>query len=145
MKKLSLFLFILVVLATFTTWGFAAQENYVVVVHPSNPEATMSKGQISNLLLKKSSRWDSDLTAEPIDLDARSPIREAVSRDIHGRSVNSIKSYWQRQIFSGRSVPPPEAQSEAEVIAWVRSHPGGIGYVSSSASLDGVKTLSVTE
>ena len=146
MKKLSAFVILFVLLATFTGWGFAAQEtNYIVIVHPDNASSTLSKGKISQLLLKKSSRWDDGSSAEPVDLDAKSPTREAMSRDVHGRSVNSIKSYWQRQIFSGRSVPPPEVGSDADVVAFVSSHPGGIGYVSASASLSGVKAITVTD
>lgn len=145
MRKLSAFVILFVLLATFSGWGFAAQENYIVIVHPDNTSSALSKGKISQLLLKKSSRWDDGLSAEPIDLDAKSPTREAMSRDVHGRSVNSIKSYWQRQIFSGRSVPPPEVGSDADVIAFVSSNPGGIGYVSASASLSGVKAITVTD
>lgn len=145
MKKLSIFAFFLC-LAMLTNWGFAAQErDYVVIVHPDNVSSTLDKDKVSQLLLKKSSRWDDGRSAEPIDLDAKSPVREALSRDVHGRSVNSIKSYWQRQIFSGRSVPPPEARSDAEVVSWVASRPGAIGYVSPSASLSGVKAVTVIE
>ncbi len=61
------------------------------------------------------------------------------------RSVSSIKNYWQRQIFSGKESPPPEVGSDAAVISFIKSHPGGIGYVSSKAPLDSVKVLSLTE
>lgn len=129
------------------TWDFAgAQESsFVVIVHPSNAEKTLSKSRVSQLLLKKSSRWENGTAAEPVDLNAQSPVREQVSEVIHGRSVNSIKSYWQRQIFSGKSVPPPELASDADVVAYVRGRPGAIGYVSANARLDGVDRVRLTE
>jgi ABC-type phosphate transport system substrate-binding protein len=55
-----------------------------------------------------------------------------------------VKSYWQQQIFSGRDVPPPEKQTENDVVAFVRSNPGAIGYVSKGVDIGrGVKALSV--
>ncbi len=120
------------------------QASYVVIVHPDNAVNSVSKKELSRLLLKEISKWDSGVLVQPVDLDVRSRVREAFSRDVHGRSVSSIKNYWQRQIFSGDGVPPPEVGGDAGVIAWVKSRPGGIGYVSASARLEGVKVLRVS-
>ncbi|HEX9735528.1 MAG TPA: hypothetical protein VGG06_26470 [Thermoanaerobaculia bacterium] len=123
-------------------WAAAQSSGFKVIVHQDNPTAGLSAKDVSNLLLKKKTKWDgSGIAADPIDLDGGSTIREAFSERVHGRSASSIKSYWQRQIFSGREVPPPEVRSDAEVIAFVRRTPGAIGYVSSDARLDGVKEL----
>ena len=115
--------------------------SFVVIVHPDNPAKSVSKKKVSRLLLKELAKWDSGLSAQPVDLDTRSETRRDFSRHVHGRSVASIKNYWQRQIFSGRAVPPLEVTTDLAVISHVRSYPGGIGYVSASASLDGVKIL----
>ncbi len=130
---------------TFAFWSLdtQAQSGFKVIVHANNPVTSMSEGDVSNFFLKKQSRWDSGSPVEPIDLWNDSPVREVFSKAVHGRSVSSIKNYWQRQIFSGREVPPPEASSEAEVVAFVRSRPGAIGYVSSGTRLDGVKEVTV--
>ena len=114
---------------------------YVVIVHPDNPAKSVSKKRVSRMLLKEISKWDNDVSAQPIDLDSKSPVRDEFSRDVHGRSVASIKNYWQRQIFSGDGVPPPEVPDDDAVIAFVSTHPGAIGYVSADARLEGVKVL----
>lgn len=125
-------------------WSSAQSSGFKVVVNSANPVTSLSTKDLSNFLLKKKTKWDaSGVGAEPVDLEGNSSVREAFSEAVHGRSVSSIKNYWQRQIFSGREVPPPEVKSDREVIEHVRSHPGGIGYVSASASLDGVKEVSV--
>ena len=127
---------------------YAQTSGFKVIVHPDNPTTSLSAKDVSNYLLKKKTKWNADGFKEkvdPIDLGGDSPTRETFSKEVHGRSVSSIKSFWQRQIFSGREVPPPEAASDAEVITYVKSHPGAIGYVSASASLDGVKVVSVAD
>ncbi|MCP4655626.1 MAG: phosphate ABC transporter substrate-binding protein [bacterium] len=145
MKKLLVVLTVLVIGMAFL-WTATAQDStaYRVIVHQDNQTSTVSKSEVSNLLLKKKLRWESGDDAEPVDLDSKSAVREAFSRDVHGRSVSSIKNYWQRQIFSGREVPPPEVSSDADVVAFVRGHPGGIGYVSPNARLSGVKVVSIS-
>ena len=62
------------------------------------------------------------------------------------KSVSAVKSYWQQQIFSGRGVPPTERSTDSEVLAYVRSNPNAIGYVSSAAALGGsVKVVTVRD
>ena len=46
------------------------------------------------------------------------------------RSVAAVRSYWQQRIFSGRDVPPPEVDTENQVIKYVAGDPGALGYVS---------------
>ncbi len=124
----------------------AAAADFKVVVNASNPTASLSAAQLDRLFLKKDTRWESGGAVEPVDQSAKSPVRVAFSSQIHRKDVGAIKSYWQQQVFSGRGTPPPEMSSDAEVLAFVRSHTGAIGYVSSAAALgDGVKALKLAD
>lgn len=142
--KRFIFFFAVTTLLLAAQSGSTAQQDYRIIVHPDHKIDSVSKGKVSQLLLKKVSRWDDGTPVEPVDLESKSPVREVVSRDVHGRSVSSIKSYWQRQIFSGREVPPPELADEKQVIDFVSRTPGSIGYVSASANLSNVKELAVS-
>ena len=143
MKKLSFLLAFAALLLIAETGSTAQQNSYQVIVHADNQLDSISKTRVSQLLLKKVPRWEEGTPAAPVDLDSKSPVRAALSKDVHGRSVSSIKSYWQRQIFSGREVPPPEF-SEAQVLQYVQSHPGSIGYVAAGTTLpSNVKALAV--
>ncbi len=145
MKKFCLFL---AALALFVAPGLPQPEaqdgaGFRIIVNSANPVRELTKTQVSNFLLKKKAKWDHGVDAVPADLDAQSGVRAAMSEEIHGRSVASIKNFWQRQIFSGRDVPPNELADDNRMLDHVRSHPGAIGYVSSSAKVDGVKVISV--
>ena len=119
----------------------APKESFRIVVNESLEVDSVSKSLISKILLKQVRRWENGTQASPIDLHRNSPVREAFSTTIHGRKGRAIESYWQRQIFSGGQSPPPMAASDQEVIAHVQTHPGGIGYVSSNARLEGVREV----
>ncbi|MDF1503666.1 hypothetical protein [Roseisolibacter sp. H3M3-2] len=121
-----------------------AAAGYVVVVHASNPTPAMPREQVAKLFLRKATRWPSGAPALPVDLRGGEPAREAFTREVLGKSVPSVKAYWQARIFSGYDVPPPEQPSEAQAVAFVRANPGAVGYVSGSAVLpEGVRALAV--
>jgi ABC-type phosphate transport system substrate-binding protein len=121
----------------------AQQGRFVVVVNQANPVSSLTRVEVSNLFLRKATRWADGGAVHPVDLPTSSPVRAAFSRDIHGRTVASISAYWQQQIFSGRDVPPSERASEAEVVAYVRNDPGAIGYVAAGPPQPGLKVIEV--
>lgn len=117
-----------------------------VVVHASNTVTELSKAELARIFLKKTTTWADGKPALPVDLGPQSPVRRGFSQRVLQRDVAAAKTYWQQMIFSGRAVPPPEKPSEAEVLAFVRTNPGAVGYVSADAALgDGLKHVTVKE
>jgi ABC-type phosphate transport system substrate-binding protein len=121
-------------------------QDFKIVVNPANSSESLNKQQLENIFMKKMSTWSNGQPVIPVDQTAASSTRNSFSKAIFGRDPNAIKSYWQRQIFSGRGVPPPEKASDDEVLAFVRVNSGAIGYVSSNADVgSGVKVLEITD
>ncbi len=116
---------------------------YQVIVHPDNPADSLASTEVAAYLLKKKGAWPDGVAVEPVDLADGSSVREALSLDVHNRSTSKIVVYWQRQIFSGREVPPPKLATDADVVAYVASHPGAIGYVSPGTRTRGAKKVDV--
>jgi ABC-type phosphate transport system substrate-binding protein len=145
MKNIAIIL--VIVLAIGLLIGFSpvkAQDSaYKVIINSSNGIDSASKSDISKWFLKKKTKWDDGQKIVPVDLSADSSVRESFTREIHGKSVSGIKNYWQKQIFSGKGTPPVEKGSDAEVLDFVKSNPGAIGYVSSDADVSGVKVITV--
>ncbi len=121
---------------------------FILVVHAKNELDELDTSRISKMFLKKVRRWtDSDKTpVEPVDQAQDSTVREEFTQVIHvNKDLFAIKTYWQRMIFSGRMAPPPELRSDEEILAFVRSRRGAIGYVSRNATLgEGVKELKIS-
>ena len=122
-----------------------AVPSYVVVVNAANPLTSLSKGDLAKIFLKKVDRFSNGQPATPVNLGDASPARERFTKEILGKSVNALESYWQQQIFSGKNVPPATKASDTEVIEFVRANPGAVGYVSPKAGdAPGIKRLGVT-
>ena len=123
--------------------AIAQEEPFRVIVHPENPAGSVEKEFLSDVFLRKTTRWPDGEAVRAVDLRADSPVRRKFSQSIVGRPVAAVKSYWQQNIFSGRDVPPPEVGGDAEVLKFVREHRGAVGYVSPQADVSGVKVLGI--
>jgi ABC-type phosphate transport system substrate-binding protein len=119
-----------------------AQNSFIIIANKNNTVTSLSKKEISDLFLKKKTKWADGTTVAPVDLNANSKTREDFSQQIHGKGTSAIRSFWQQAAFSGTASAPPEKASDAEVIDFVKKNPGAIGYVPASANTDGVKTIS---
>jgi ABC-type phosphate transport system substrate-binding protein len=119
-------------------------DDFKVVVNASNPVDAMSRAEVSQLFLKKVTRWPGGEVvhvAEP----GSAAVRETFYRKVAGKSLSAVKSYWNQLIFSGREVPPVEKASDEDVVAFVRANPDAVGYVSAGAAAPGVKALALRE
>jgi ABC-type phosphate transport system substrate-binding protein len=121
----------------------SAQSGFRVVVHPDNPADSMTASELSRLFLKKVTAWPDGRRVEPVDQREGSGVRAAFSEAIHDREVTAIKAYWNKVIFSGRGLPPPELSGDQDVLDYVRSHPRSLGYVSPRADTTLVKILRI--
>lgn len=146
MRVRSIVLLILVLLARGAA-GLADTRSppgaFRVIVNPRNPAASVERKFLADAFLKKATRWDDDQLIRPVDARADARVRRAFSDEILKRSVEAVKNYWQQMVFSGRGVPPPELDTDDDVVKYVLKNPGAVGYVSATANLAGAKTLDV--
>jgi ABC-type phosphate transport system substrate-binding protein len=116
---------------------------YRIVVHPGNPATVLDRRFLEDAFLKKIKQWPHGDTIKPVDLEPNSEVRRRFTEQVLRRPLTAVRAYWQQRIFSGRELPPPELESDEEVISYVRKHAGAVGYVSGGASLDGLKAIAI--
>ncbi|MCB1037259.1 MAG: hypothetical protein KDD47_25745, partial [Acidobacteria bacterium] len=113
----------------------AADQAFIVIVHPDTPVLSLTDDEASDLFLKKNSTWKVDGSrAQPVTLSERE-VTEAFVTAVHHRSSLAIRKFWQRQVFTGRGTPPPELGSVEEMLRFVSSNRGAIGYVPAGTDL----------
>jgi len=121
-----------------------AQAGVTVIVHPTNAVESITKAKIADLFLKRVTRWENGRAVIPVDQSEKSAARAAFTKDLLGKEVSWVKSYWQKMIFSGRATPPAELSSDSQVLDFIRANADAIGYVSDGTAIPaGVKALTV--
>ena len=126
--------------------GAQSSGEFKLVVHISNDLEELPAKTVSRIFLGKLTRWENGKRIAPVEPATASAVRVAFSTTIHGRSVDAVRGYWRTQIYSGRSVPPQERNTDTEILDVVRANPNAIGYVSAEIPLDrGVRAVRISE
>lgn len=145
-RSLSYALTFLLVVASLVSRSAAWAESTVefqVIVHPENPNTVLDREFLTDVYLKRVTRWGDGETVHPVDQRADAAVRRRFSNGVLRRSVAAVKRYWQQRIFSGRELPPPELDADEAVVGYVLKHRGAIGYVSGSAKIELAKPVAV--
>jgi ABC-type phosphate transport system substrate-binding protein len=119
------------------------ERSYRIVVNRDNALTSMSRKEVSAIFLRRRTEWPDGTTAWPVDQLESAQVREDFTRAVHGRTVSAVKTYWLQIVFSGRGVPPLERATDHEVVDYVKSHPGAVGYVTAAARTGEVHVLTV--
>lgn len=125
--------------------GFAlatsvASAEVVVIVNAASPISSASADDVAQIFLgKRSDIAGNDLTA--VDQSEGSASRTVFYDKVVEKSPSQLNAYWSRLIFTGKGSPPRQVGSDAEVAEAVLEDEEAIGYVDSTAVVDGVKVI----
>ncbi len=109
------------------TTGLRAE--LVVVVNTHCGVAAMTRNEVINIFFGRNRQFFNGVEAQPVDLEDAHPDRASFYRVLVGKDLADINAYWSRQVFSGRMQAPPKMRNHEEVMKWIISKPGGIGFI----------------
>lgn len=101
----------------------------VVVVNARCGVAAMTRNEVVNVFFGRNRQFFNGIEAQPVDLPDAHPDRVRFYSGLVGKDLSEVNAYWSRQVFSGRMQPPQKVNTTEEILKWVISHPGGIGFV----------------
>jgi ABC-type phosphate transport system substrate-binding protein len=117
------------------------EADVVAVVSAKSPVAALSKSQVADLFLGKSTRFPGGTQAVPIDQSEGTRARDEFYATFAGKSAAQVKAYWAKIIFTGRGEPPRTASNDAEVRKLLAVNPQAIAYLERSAVDGSVRVL----
>ena len=135
MEKIKVLFFIFFII------GLIYSQEYKIIINSSNSETTITRKKAASYFLKKSKKWSNGTKVLPIDHLCSA--RKSFSKNIIGKTISAVESYWQQKLFSGSDTPPIKVKTDAEAVDYVKNNPGAIAYVTISAKLDGVKEFKI--
>lgn len=80
-------------------------------------------------------------TVQPVNLRAGDRTRGEFLRAVLQQSDDDYVAYWIVRRSIGRGTPPPEMEGAREVMAFVQSTPGAVGYVDEALLGPGIRVL----
>jgi len=119
----------------------AGQADVVVVVSAKCAVSTLSKEQVTDIFLGKTTRFPDGAPAVPIDQAEGSPARDEFYATFANKSPAQLKAHWTKIIFTGRGQPPKSVSNSVEVRKLIAANPQAISYIERSAVDSTVKVL----
>lgn len=120
----------------------AAAGDVVAIVSAKSEVAGLSRSQVADIFLGKTSRFPDGAKAVPLDQPEGSAARDEFYEKFTGKSPPQVKAHWAKIIFTGRGAPPPTASSSEEVRKRVAKDPSAIAYLERSAIDGSVRIVS---
>ena len=107
----------------------------VVVVNPKAAESALTKDQVAQFFLGKST------SMTPIDQPDNAPVRAEFYKKVADKDAAQAKALWSKLVFTGKATMPKEVADHAAVKAAVAANPKAIGYIDKSAVDASVKVV----
>ncbi len=117
----------------------------IAVVSVKSTVSTLSRNQVADIFLGKTTRFPDGSLAVPIDQSEGTPARDEFYTKIAGKSAAQMKAYWSRIIFTGRGEPPRAVAGSSETRKLVATKPHAIGYVEPKLVDDTLRVVTVTQ
>lgn len=110
----------------------------VVIVNAQNPATALTKAQVEQIFMGKSTSMPGGGSATPIDNAA---LRDGFYKNLTGKSGEQVKAHWAKLEFTGMGKAPAEGASGKAVAEQVGKNPAAIGYVDKAEVGPGVKAV----
>ncbi|MDD4880546.1 MAG: hypothetical protein PHX10_03125 [Gallionellaceae bacterium] len=106
-----------------------AEADLVVVVNARNGIERLTLDSVINIFMGRYRQLPSGIPAQPVDQPDGRPEKARFYRLLVNKDLAEINAYWARLIFSGRTSPPYQAKSTAEILDRLARQPGAIAYI----------------
>ena len=137
MKRIPLGILVTAVLALFAPLA-AAQ--IVIVTSADGRIGELSRQQAEQLYLGRTRSLPDGTPVALADLPA-GRLRDRFYEQLTGKNPSQIRAYWSRMVFTGRALPPQQAENVRELGARLMTDPNLIGYLSAADADPRLKVL----
>jgi ABC-type phosphate transport system substrate-binding protein len=118
--------------------AFAAE--VVLIANTDHASTTIPRKLVTDFYVGKSTKWPDGNKVEPIIYRSGAVHGDFLSEFV-GKNDSQFTATWKKLVFTGKASMPDNVDSDAKMVAKVRSTPGAIGYVAAGTPLDGVAVL----
>ena len=126
---------------TLSMGSAVGQADVVAVVSAQSATTSLSKNEVADIFLGKTSRFPDGQAVIPIDQAESTPLRDEFYVKFTGKSPAQLRAHWSKIIFTGRGQPPPVVLNSIEMKKRIAANPAAIGYIERTMVDSSVKIL----
>lgn len=143
MKKYTVFFFVGLVsgfMSLFVSVAFSGEE--ILIAHPKLPQSSVTQPEIKKIFLGKMAHWNNGKRIVLVVQKQGKTHKDFLSGYV-GKTVVGFRNYWRKKVFTGTGSPPETLKSDEDVVQFVSSQPGAVGYISSNSAHSEVMSMQI--
>ncbi len=127
--------------ALFLLWlgSVAAWSDILVVVSERSTVEKLDKHTVQRIFLNKTRSFPNGEHVEVVE-GMPSLLKEKFYRLVTDKSKDQLRSYWAKQVFTGKGKPPRQMDS-ADLVVYLSQNPDAISFISVEQMSDSLKIL----
>ena len=111
----------------------------VVIANNDVPADSIDRDTVASIYLGKKTKWNGHAIC--VGMLREGATHETFVKDVVRTTPQKLRRLWKKVVFAGRGRPPKIFKTEEELIQFVASNAGAVGYANPSASSKGVKVI----
>ncbi len=123
--------------------GPTAWAEVLIIANPQAEITSLGRQKLKSIYLSSRSTWPNGMKIKLTILTADGPHQEFCQNFLN-KSAAQLERHWRRQLYSGKALPPAERHTASEVIHYVRTTPGALGFIAGQPRPEGVVTVTIS-
>lgn len=120
----------------------ASHADLAVVAARGSPIERLDAREVADIFLAKTTRLPDGSRVQPLELSDEG-VKAEFYREISGKTLPQINSYWTTLIFTGKGRPPRNVEEIHRLIELLNSNPYAITYLPKGRITESMKVLHV--
>ena len=112
----------------------------VVVVHKDSSVEQLDQHQVANIFLSKTNRMADGSRVMTLEL-SNAEYKEVFYKEIAGKTLSQINSYWTTLIFTGKGKPPKAIEKTQSLIDELADNLKAISYLPIDKTTESMKVV----
>lgn len=130
------------VIALFATITTAFAADFKIIAYKTVSATALTKAELQSIFLGEKSRWEDGKPIKIVVLED-GPVHKEFLQAVLGKTPSQFDSYWKKLVFTGKAAAPKSFAEVAELVDYIGTHPGTIGYVAAGQRVGSIKTISI--
>lgn len=133
---------ILLLTCFFSCTAIAQADSVIIIVNREISAGSLKREELQRIFLSKKTTWDDGKKITAV-CQKSGTTHAAFLRSFLDMNPSQYDIFWKHALFTGTGRPLKSLADEADVVEYVRTTPGGIGYISPDIPHEDVKTMKV--
>ncbi len=137
MKKEVIFILLFSVLMLGT-----ANADVIIIANKNVTENSLSRTEVKDIFLGKKCKWN-DNSKVNFGIVKNQDAQKVFLKNYVKKTPQQFKAYWRNMVFTGQGRKPKDFNSASDLVRYVETTDGAVGFVEAGTAIVNVKTISV--